>query len=67
VTLCKKLEDSAGLQGRTPKAVACAVIWTIIKERGGITKADLCKICDVSVPTLTKLEAIVSKDLKALT
>ena len=66
VALCKKLEDSAGLQGRTPKAVACAVMWTILKDRG-MTKADLCKICDVSVPTLTKLEAIVMKDLKALT
>ena len=65
VSLCKKLEDSAGLQGRTPKAVACAVMWVVLKERG-ITKADLCKICDVSVPTLTKLEAIVAKDLKAL-
>jgi len=68
VSACKKLEDSAGLQGRTPKAVACAVIWTTLKERGvPVTKADLCRICDVSVPTLTKLEAIVMKDLKALT
>jgi DUF1365 family protein len=66
VSTCKKLEDSAGLQGRTPKAVACAVMWTLLKEKG-LTKADLCKICDVSVPTLTKLEAIVMKDLKALT
>jgi transcription initiation factor TFIIIB Brf1 subunit/transcription initiation factor TFIIB len=65
VAMCKKLEDSAGLQGRTPKAVACAVMWVVLKERG-MTKADLCKICDVSVPTLTKLEAIVTKDLKAL-
>lgn len=65
VALCKKLEDSVGLQGRTPKAVACAVMWVVLKERG-MTKADLCKICDVSVPTLTKLEAIVTKDLKTL-
>lgn len=64
VAACKSLEDSAGLQGRTPKAVACAVMWVHLKERG-ITKAELCKICDVSVPTLTKLEAIVMKDLKA--
>lgn len=64
VATCKKLEDSAGLQGRTPKAVACAVMWTFLKEKG-MTKADLCRICDVSVPTLTKLEAIVVKDLKA--
>jgi len=65
VSMCKKLTDSEGLQGRTPKAVACAVMWVVLKERG-MTKADLCKICDVSVPTLTKLEAIVVKDLKAL-
>ena len=65
VSACKSLDDSPGLQGRTPKAVACAVMWHILKDRG-LTKADLCKICDVSVPTLTKLEAIVTKDLKAL-
>ena len=65
VTTCKSLVDSPGLQGRTPKAVACAVMWVVLKDRG-MTKADLCKICDVSVPTLTKLEAIVMKDLKAL-
>lgn len=65
VSLCKKLEDSEGLQGRTPKAVACAVMWVVLKDRG-ITKAELCAICDVSVPTLTKLETIVTKDLKAL-
>jgi transcription initiation factor TFIIIB Brf1 subunit/transcription initiation factor TFIIB len=65
ISTCKKLEDSSGLQGRTPKAVACAVMWTFLKEKG-VTKAELCKICDVSVPTLTKLEAIVMKDLKAL-
>jgi len=67
VQTCKSLEESTGLQGRTPKAVACAVMWTVLKSRGQLTKADLCKICDVSVPTLTKLEAIVAKDLKALT
>lgn len=65
VSTCNKLADSEGLQGRTPKAVACAVMWVVLRERG-MTKADLCKICDVSVPTLTKLEAIVIKDLKAL-
>lgn len=66
VQTCKSLEDSTGLQGRTPKAVACAVMWSILKTRG-ISKAEICKICDVSVPTLTKLDAIVTKDLKALT
>lgn len=66
VSACKQLEDSAGLQGRTPKAVACAVMWVFLKDKG-MTKTDLCKICDVSVPTLTKLEAIVTKDLKTLT
>jgi len=60
---CKSLEDSAGLQGRTPKAVACAVMWVFLRSKG-MSKAELCKICDVSVPTLTKLVGIVEKDLE---
>jgi transcription initiation factor TFIIIB Brf1 subunit/transcription initiation factor TFIIB len=62
VNVAKEMAECVELQGRTPKAVACAVIFVILKE-AGLTpdKAELCKICGVSVPTLTKIEAIVRK------
>lgn len=64
VNACKRLDDSVKLQGRTPKAVACAVIFVILAGR--ITKADICRICEVSLPTLAKLEPIVVKELQSV-
>jgi len=48
--------------GRTPKAVACAVIFYVLSIEGlKPNKAEICRICDVSVPTLGKIEAIVKE------
>lgn len=60
IARCRQLEDHPGLQGRTPKAIAAAVMFSILKDRG-VTKADLATICEVSVPTITKLETIILK------
>lgn len=59
---CEKLEKSVKLAGRTPKAVACAVMHVLLGKYVG--KAELCRICEVSGPTLTKIEAIVKSELK---
>ena len=60
VKVCKELEECVELQGRTPKAVACAIMFSILKESGfAPDKAELCRICGVSVPTLGKIETIV--------
>lgn len=60
VRACKDLENSVELMGRTPKAVACTVMFLTMNELGyGMTKADVCKICEVSVPTLGKIESII--------
>jgi transcription initiation factor TFIIIB Brf1 subunit/transcription initiation factor TFIIB len=60
INTCKDLAECVELMGRTPKAVACAVMFVVIKDSGfEIDKADLCKICGVSVPTLGKIESIV--------
>jgi transcription initiation factor TFIIIB Brf1 subunit/transcription initiation factor TFIIB len=57
---CKDLENCVELMGRTPKAVACTVMFLKLNELGyGMTKADICKICEVSVPTLGKIESII--------
>jgi transcription initiation factor TFIIIB Brf1 subunit/transcription initiation factor TFIIB len=61
---CKSLDDSVKLMGRTPKAVACAVMYVMLAKLGfPMSKADVCKICDVSGPTLTKIEAIIKSEL----
>jgi transcription initiation factor TFIIB len=65
VRVCKSLEDCVELMGRTPKAVAAAVMSVVFTELGvGPSRAELCKICDVSAPTLGKIEAIVKAQLK---
>ena len=61
VAKCKSLEDKVELMGRTPKAIACAVMATLLKGvEGAPDRQTLCKICDISVPTLTKIEAILN-------
>ena len=64
VKACKDLEECVELMGRTPKAVACAVMFVVLREAEfPIDKAELCKICGVSVPTLGKIETIVRSQL----
>jgi transcription initiation factor TFIIIB Brf1 subunit/transcription initiation factor TFIIB len=64
VSTCQKLESSVALMGRTPKAVACAVMYVLLE--GKVTKVEICEICDVSGPTLKKIESIVRAELKEL-
>lgn len=62
VKVCESLADCVELMGRTPKAVACAVIYHILSKEGfKPNKAEICRICDVSVPTLGKIETIVKE------
>jgi hypothetical protein len=61
VAKCKTLEDKVELMGRTPKAIACAVMASLLKDvPGAPPRAELCKICDISLPTLSKIEAILN-------
>jgi transcription initiation factor TFIIB len=61
VSKCKELEDRVELMGRTPKAIACAVMASILKDvPGAPNRQTLCKICDISVPTLSKIETILN-------
>jgi transcription initiation factor TFIIIB Brf1 subunit/transcription initiation factor TFIIB len=61
VNACVKVENCIKLQGRTPKAVAATVIFVVLG--GQLTKKQVCEICDVSLPTLSKLEPIVRAEL----
>lgn len=62
IKACKAVQDCVELMGRTPRAVACAVMRVVFDKAGvGPSKAELCRICDVSVPTLGKIENIVKE------
>ena len=62
INVAKEMDECVELQGRTPKAVACAIIFVILKELSLTPdKAELCRICGVSVPTLSKIEVLVRK------
>ena len=63
--LCKNLEDCVELMGRTPKAVVCGAMFIVLAEGGySPDKTEICRICDVSVPTMTKIEAIIRFQLR---
>lgn len=64
IKVCKSLEDCVELMGRTPKAIACAVIYTVLSQLDlKPNRKDICRICEVSEPTLSKIEVIIKKEL----
>lgn len=64
IKICRSLEDCVELMGRTPKAIVCAVMFIVCSREGyPIEKSEICAICDVSAPTLVKIEAIIKKEL----
>jgi hypothetical protein len=48
--------------GKTPKGIAAAVLCVSLKDFE-ISKEEIVQMCDVSLPTLVKLENIVKKIL----
>ena len=59
--MCRDIEDCVELMSKTPNSIASAILWIVT----GIPKAEICKQCSVSVPTLNKIENIVRKYLEA--
>ena len=60
INTCKAIEKCPDLIGKTPKCIACTVAYVMLE---GVHKADVCKVFDVSVPTVSKLEPIVRQVL----
>lgn len=61
---CEELEERADLMGRTPQAVACAVMVKVLAGvPGAPDRVSLCKICDISHSTLAKIEDLI-KDFR---
>ena len=66
VKMCRELTDCVELMGRTPKAIACAVMFIVLDKAGyRPNRAEICRICDVSVPTLSKIESIILKEINS--
>lgn len=56
------LQGCVPLMGKTPTSVATVIILKVFREQ--FTRAEVCEKCNVSVPTLNKIEAIVNKYLE---
>ena len=61
--MCSATDDCVELMSKTPNSVASAIIYIVLGS--GVTKAQVCEKCSVSVPTLNKIENIIKKHLEA--
>ena len=60
IRMCEQVECHPSLMGKTPKGVTAAVLYTVLAEYGQ-TRESIAAMCDVSLPTLVKLENLVKK------
>jgi transcription initiation factor TFIIIB Brf1 subunit/transcription initiation factor TFIIB len=61
IQACREYESHTQLMGKTPKGVASAVMYVMLVRFGfNPNKDEICKICDVSLPTLNKLEKLLA-------
>ena len=56
------LHNCVQLMGKTPTSVASLIILKVLGER--VTKQEVCQKCNISIPTLNKIEIIVNKYLE---
>jgi transcription initiation factor TFIIB len=63
IKACEESQNNPMLMGKTPKGVASAVIFKTLHELGySVEREFISKICEVSVPTMIKIEKIL-KDM----
>ena len=60
--LCKHLEECVPLMGKTPTSIASVVILLTLGNQ--TTKQDVCEKCEISMPTLNKIESLVKTYLE---
>jgi transcription initiation factor TFIIIB Brf1 subunit/transcription initiation factor TFIIB len=60
--MCNATDDCVELMSKTPNSIASAIIYIVLSP--GVTKAQVCEKCSVSVPTLNKIDNIVKKHLE---
>lgn len=67
IQACEKIQTSVALMGKTPKGIASVVIYIMLNKLGHkIDKVTVCRVCEVSMPTLNKLEPLVVNELKSI-
>ena len=62
IQLCKTTDDCAELMSKTPNSVASAIIYIVMGTK--VKKTELCEKCNISVPTLNKIENLIKKHLE---
>lgn len=62
VKMCNHLENCIDLMSKTPNSIASAIVYLTLAHR--INKTSICEICEVSAPTLGKIEKIIKKYLE---
>ena len=60
IRICEQVESHPSLMGKTPKGVAAAVLYHVLAEYG-TTRESIASMCEVSLPTLVKLENLMKK------
>lgn len=60
IKACEDAQKNPNLMGKTPKGVASAVIYKTLSDLGyPVERSFVANICEVSVPTLSKIEKIL--------
>lgn len=60
--MCSDLENCPNLMSKTPTSVASVVIYMVMSSK--VSKSVICKKCNVSVPTVNKIEQIIKEYLE---
>ncbi len=62
IKACEDAQNNPKLMGKTPKGIASAVIYKIVTSMGyNIQRTTIAELCEVSVPTLVKIEKVVNE------
>ena len=62
IKLCAHLDECVELMSKTPNSIASCVIYKIMIDR--FSKNEITNICNISIPTLNKIELIINKYLE---
>lgn len=59
-----KLDECVELMGKTPSSIAAVIVYKILD--GQVTKQEVSEKCNISMPTINKIENIINKYLEVL-
>lgn len=62
IKLCNHLDACIDLMSKTPNSIASAIVYTVLSCR--LSKSDICQKCEISMPTMNKIEKIMKHYLE---